>query len=558
MILTGCMLVALLLGAGHAGATAEPVTVGMRIDTFERHPISRYVYGLNFPEAESVWGRNVPRGVTLARMGGNRLSAYNWETNASNCGNDCGDLYANDGFLGGGDKPGEAVRKRAIWAREHGAAFLATVPMLGWVSADKAGAVPLTIPVSERRASRFLVSKARKGAPPSSTPDRSDRVVYQDEFVAWLDRQFPGSRTDPETPIFWSLDNEPDLWGSTHEEVRGNRLRKDRYVLTGYDELVRLSVEYASAIKDLLPDAQVFGPALSNWNGFTNLYHNDAPDPAGRTFFLEYYLDAMRKEGERQGRRLLDVLDVHWYPEIASTNHQSITNEWAPQDSAMIQARVQAPRSLWDPTFRERSWVDRVTGGPVRLLPRLKELVARHHPGTKIAITEYSYFRGGDISGAIAQADALGIFGREGVYAATLWPQGAIWAYKGDADRTYACTFAAFRAYRDYDGKGAAFGDLSLPATTSDQERTSIHASTDSSGSGRIVLVAINKSEQPVDAAVSIASALAWGRAEVWLLTGGVGTCTGPERVSGELPLERNAFTLRLPPLSVATVVVRR
>ncbi len=556
MILATCA-VALLLAAGP-DAPGGVQKVRIRVDTFERKPISRFIYGLNFPESESTWGKGVPRGVSLSRMGGNRVSAYNWETNASNCGNDCDGKFPNDAFLGGGDEPGGAVRKRAGWAFERGAGFLASVPMLGWVSADKDGQVSLATPLAERRATRFLPSRARKGAPFAARPDRSDGAVFQDEFVAWLEGEFRGRRGDPLRPIFYSLDNEPDLWGSTHEEVRGNRQGKDGYVLTGYEELVSRSVEYASAVKDVAPEALVFGPSVSNWNGFANLFHNDKPDPAGRKFFLEYYLEEMRKAGERQGRRLLDVLDVHWYAEIQSTNHQSIANEWAPQDAAMVQARVQAPRSLWDPAFRERSWVDRAVGGPVRLIPRLRELVARHYPGTRIAVTEYYYHRGGDISGAIAQADALGIFGREGVFAATLWPQGSRWAYKGDLDRTYACVFAAFRSYRDYDGKGGAFGEASLQATTSDLERTSVYASTDPEGAGPLVLVIVNRSEQPVDASIELSSAVQYARAEAWRVTGGIGACTGPERTPGEIPVERNALVASLPPLSISTVVVRR
>src|SRR6266568_943899 len=70
--------------------------------------------------------------------------------------------------------------------------------------------------------------EAAKGAPFAASPDCSDAFVYQDEFVSWLEREFPEARADPQRPIFYSLDNEPDLWGSTHEEVRGDRLARDR------------------------------------------------------------------------------------------------------------------------------------------------------------------------------------------------------------------------------------------------------------------------------------------------------------------------------------------
>ncbi len=548
---------ALLLSTAGLAAAQSPPVVAMQVQSGEPRPISRFIYGLNWAELSRVWGSKVPRGITLNRFGGNRTSAWDWETNASNCGNDCDDTYQNDAYLGG-HGPGGAVKPSADWAFARQAGLLATVPMLGWVAADTAGPVSLKTPLAERRARRFKVSKARKGAPFAAEPDTSDKFTYQDEFVAWLERTYPFARTDPLRPIFYSLDNEPDLWGSTHEEVRGDRLSKKKYVLTGYQELVDRSIEYAAAIKDAAPGALIFGPALSGWNGYQNLYHNDAPDPAGRQFFLAYYLERMHQAGQAQGRRLLDVLDVHFYSQVNSTRHQSVANEWAEQDSTMIQARVQAPRSLWDPTYRERSWLMDVTSGPLRLLPRLRDLIARHAPGTRLAITEYSYYRGGDISGGIAQADALGIFGREGVFAATLWPQGARWAYQGDLDKTYACAMAAFRVYRDYDGQGAAFGDLSLPASTVDVERTSIYASGDSTDPGRLVLVVINKTEGPLDADISVPGGSTGGKAQVWRLTGGIGRCTGPERVAPDVAVVGGTLVVRLPALSVSTVVLRR
>jgi hypothetical protein len=107
--------------------------------------------------------------------------------------------------------------------------------------------------------------------------------------------------------------------------------------------------------------------------------------------FLDVYLDRLHAAEQREGRRLVDVLDVHWYP--AAQHGREVTNDHAPQDSAMVEARLQAPRALWDPTYDERSWVTEVTGGPVRLLPRLREQIAAHYPGTRLAVTEYYYGR---------------------------------------------------------------------------------------------------------------------------------------------------------------------
>jgi hypothetical protein len=536
-----------LVVAVASGAPGSPVA--MRVEATPGKPISRFIYGVNFPDTIGASGF-----YTLSRLGGNRLSAYNWENNASNCGNDCGADYQNDWHLGKGPA-GEAVRKRVQAAFDVGAAFLATVPMLGFVSADVDGPVPLSLPLDKRLA-RFKVSKARKGAPFVYPPDTRDPFVYQDEFVAWLEGAFPQAKTDPDRRLFYSLDNEPDLWGSTHEEVRGNRLGDKKYVLTGYDELVDKTIEYAAAIKAVAPHALVFGPALSNWNGYQNLYHNDKVERLAQKFFLTYYLQALRRAEQAKGKRLLDVLDVHWYPEIFSLKNQSVTNEWAEQNADMVEARVQAPRTWWDPSFRERSWVADVIGQPIRLIPRLKELIDKEYPGTKLAFTEYYFYRGGDISGGIAQADILGVFGREGVFAATMWGQGNVWAYKGDLARTYRCAFAAFRAYRDFDGKGASFGDLSLAASTQDVSRTSIYASADSKVAGRKVLVVINKTPTGLPASIALPGVTAGTQASLWRISGSVGECSGPEAVPDKLLVKDGQLTLALPPSSITTVLL--
>src|SRR4051812_28520121 len=96
----GCM-VFLSAASAHAVSTT-PVSVVMDVDFTAQHPISRFIYGMNFAESAELWGTEIPRGITLNRMGGNRLSAYNWENNASNCGNDCNGSFSNDAYLAQG------------------------------------------------------------------------------------------------------------------------------------------------------------------------------------------------------------------------------------------------------------------------------------------------------------------------------------------------------------------------------------------------------------------------------------------------------------------------
>lgn len=525
-----------------------PADVRFEIDAGTRTPISRFIYGVN---SYHEWkGIDLPANLTLGRQGGNRSSAYNWENNASNAGSDWS--YSSDSHMGGGEVPGEAVRPRVAGTLGKGAAMIVTVPMLGYVAADKKGPTGRDeAGAAVRLATRFKESRPRKGAAFSMRPDTTDRHVYQDEYVWWLSQTFPEAKTDPTRPIFYQLDNEPDLWHLTHEEVRSKV--DGKHQLLTYDEMVKRTVEYAGAIKDVVPGAQTFGPGVATWSGVTNLGRWPTPDPvAGTSDFFDYFLKKMRAAEEAHGRRFLDVLTLNWYAE-AKGDGRRVIDDYAPNTPAMVQARIQSPRSLWDPAYDEGSWVSRVIGGPIRLLPRLREKIAAHYPGTKLAITEYYYGGGGDISGGIAQADVLGIFGREGVFAAALWPHASLGAFGNDGNRAYAYIFGGFRMFRDYDGRGGSFGDLGLAATSSDVVKSSVYASADSRDPGRVVVVAINKTDAPLRAGITVSNHRALRTAQVYTLTS---ASPLPQR-QADLPLSlRNALAYTMPPMSVTTLVL--
>jgi hypothetical protein len=504
---------------------APPSSVRFTIDSGSaRHAISPYIYGMN----QTDWsGRS--RGLRLGRLGGNRWTAYNWENNASNAGADYN--HQNDDYLGGGDVPGEAVRPHVAQAFAAGASMIVTVPIAGYVAADKGpgGDVNQT---PDYLHVRFEESRAAKGRAFSHPPDTGDRMVYQDEFVAWLESAFPEARRDPAGTLFYSLDNEPDLWASTHPRIRPQGK-------VTYAELVERTVDYAEAIKAVAPEALVFGPVSYGWQGYVRL--QDAPDASGRDF-LDFYLDSMRDAEGRARRRLLDVLDLHWYPEAKGGGVRVIEPNDAPEVSA---ARVQAPRSLWDPGYVETSWISVDAGvGAIRLIPRMREKIAGHYPGTRLAITEYNYGGGDYVSGAVAQADVLGILGREDVFAATLWdPQGGTRFIDG-----------AFALFCNYDGAGGRFGGTSIGAVTSNHVDTSVYASVDAAGDERVVLVAINKSTGPTTAEILVTHFAELARGESWQITTSSST---PARGRDLQPTARNAFRLEMPPSSATTVVLR-
>jgi len=124
----------------------------------------------------------------------------------------------------------------------------------------------------------------------------------------------------------------------------------------------------------------------------------------------------------------------------------------------------------------------------------MKQWVADHYPGTRLAISEYNWGAPESINGALAQADVLGIFGREGLDLAALW---------GDVLSTQPLAFA-FRMYRNYDGAGHGFGDTSVQAVSAVQGALAIYAARRSSD-GVLTLMVLNKSGTDLTSAVNLA-----------------------------------------------------
>jgi hypothetical protein len=294
-------------------------------------------------------------------------------------------------------------------------------------------------------------------------------TIYQDDWIRYLVNRFGSAATGG--VAWYAIDNEPDLWATTHTDVHP--------VEPDYDEMLSAFVAYASAIKDVDPSALVSGPSLSGWlsmfysardRGTDNFRTHADRKAHGDMPFLAWWLDSMRQYDADNGRRLLDAVDVHFYPQAAGI--------FGPVgDEATQRLRVRSTRALWDPTYRDESWIN----DTVQLIPRLRALCDQYYPGTRIAVGEWNWGAEQTMNGALAVANVLGIFGREGVDLAAYWtsPEAGTPAAQ------------AFALYTNYDGQGGRFGDQALGATSSAPDEVVAYASRDSA-TGHVIVAALN------------------------------------------------------------------
>lgn len=494
-----CVLAAVPLFAQNA-----PVTVTVDASAGQ-HTIDPRVYGLAYATPAQLADLR----VTLNRRGGNNTSRYNWQQNADNRGQD---WYFESVPLGPATA-GESADTFFAESRQGGAEPMLTVPMVGWVG---------RIAANRDKLASFSIAKygAQQDADWQWMPDAGNGVRTNGQEVTGND---PSDASVPADVAFqagwvqhlvgkWGaasasglkyyiLDNEPAIWHSTHRDVHP--------VGQTMDELRDKTVAYATRIKQIDPAAQVVGPEEFGWSGYLLSGYDlqwgslhgwsNLPDKAahGGADHLPWLLDQLRLAGLSAGRRLLDVFTVHYYPQGGEYGNDTST--------AMQLRRNRSTRSLWDPAYVDETWV----ADTVRLLPRLREWIAAYYPGTRIGITEYSWGAEGDINGATAQADVLGIFGREGLDLAARWT----------TPDTASPTYKAIKMFRNHDGTGKSFGDVSVSTQAPTPDQLSAFSALRSSDGALTVMVVSKALSGNTPLTVNVAGFAASGSARAWQLT---------------------------------------
>ncbi len=535
----------------------EVVTVELDTDAAGT-PISPYIYGIAQADPKLA----LEMGVSVRRLGGNPCTPYNWKAGFTSSGADW--WYVNTGKPVGPEKNWWVAFHQGN--KEAGLEGYLTIPMMGRVAKDGTS-VAFDIkkyPHQEKwigqehadwdyayagNGKQFEVGEDGtpklddKGKPIikalEPNPDDTSVEMPLEEQVKLLDftiNEMKFGKAGAGGVNYIALDNEPGLWHTSHFGMHPKAC--------GYDELWQRTRDYAIALKKIDPNVKLAGP--TSW-GWTEYFYsgldaqligqgkgtwNEPPDftAHGKVPLTKWYLQQLNEYEKKNGVRLVDILDFHFYPQA--------NVDGKPHDPAVMEKRVQETRVMWDPTFKDSSWMGSETGKVLRVIPLMRDWIAEANPGMKLAIGEYDFKGQDDASGGVTQAELLGVFAREKLDFGFYW----------FAPNKGTPIYFGFRMFRNPDGRHTAFGDTYLNATVSAPEDVSVHAAKDSK-TGMLTLILINKrGTKPAKVVLNLKNALPEQSVPVYEYND-----TAPKsiQVDPDLAVKGGKIEIELAPMSV-------
>jgi hypothetical protein len=520
---------------------AAPVAAAgpaLRVDAGNQtRAISPYIYGMNAYLLDSTTAKNI--NVPIDRWGGDSTARYNYLLDVTNESNDW--YFENANGTDGDGLPGvsgeTAFDALVLSNNSIGAKTLGTVPVQGWVAKDdvNCGFPASTYP--SQYAFDPYNSNCGDGLMPNQTditgndPTVTSTAVgpsWAGNWVTYLVGKFGNAASGSGVAIY-DLDNEPSWWDATQRDVHP--------VPFTYDEVTTNGIATAAAVKAADPTAEVSGPVMDFWwDYFYSKKDVESGWSSGSPCFgpwsspidrqahngiplIEYYLQQFAAYEATNNVRLLDYLDLHTY--FAAQYNGAAVGLTTAGDTGEQQARLNSTRVFWDSTYTDPNYQQpNYTSDPnyttsctppaqaPQLIPMMLGWVANNYPGTKLAIDEYNWGGLEAINGAVAQADILGIFGREGLDLGTFWPT--------TNPTSQVPGMTAFQIYRNYDGANSTFGDTALASTSGNQGTLSVYGAL-RTADNMVTVVVINKTYGDLTATLSLANLTPNGAAKVFL-----------------------------------------
>lgn len=407
----------LLFGLLYLNPGFAQTAIRVDIDlTKGKIPVSPYIYGKNnvLPNTYLSSGNDEitkakEAGVRLVRQGGgNNSTKYNWRLKLSSHPDWYNNVYANDWDAAAKTMLQQLPDVQGMWSFQ----------LLGKAASNTSNNFNDWGYNQSQWWSGVNQNLAGGGKPNTSggskaategNPDLYLMTWTSDSTVGILDKWFgtKGLGYDKSKFVYWAMDNEPEIWSGTHDDVMKTQCSAEEYMQRYF--------KVAKAARAKYPNIKLLGPTPANeWQWYR--WGSDGILSDGKKYcWLEFFIKRIAEEQKATGIKLLDVLDIHYYP--GST------------DAAKL---VQFHRVFFDRDYDypEANGVHTVTGGwdtsinKEYILGRcsdwLNQYLGANH-GVGLAVTESGLNSTNANVQAVFYASTLGEFMKNGVEIYTPW-----------------------------------------------------------------------------------------------------------------------------------------
>jgi hypothetical protein len=405
-----CFILTLLYYFSASTAFAQSVTITVNA-TQNKRLISPYIYGKNegFDKSDQFYK---DAGLQFARMnGGNNASAYNWRAKLAVHPDWFNNVYGADWDVNAQKINNNFPNIQGMFAFQ----------LLGRVATSGAHNFPDWQYMQDHPGWNGYSQNLNGDGTPN--PDAGGKALVEgnkdlfskpwpaDSSVAILNSWFGanGKGFNKNKFLYWSMDNEVDIWSGTHDWAMPTQLSAsafmDRYI------------ELAKKAKAIYPGIKLCGPVnTSEW--FWYKWANESIWINGTYYpWLEYFIKRLGDEYKSTGIKLVDVLDIHNYP-------------WYNSDDA---AALQGHRIYYDETYDYpgSNGIRTSTGGwdtsltKQYIFKRINDWLNEHfgaNHGITTGVSEWGTMSGSNSNlESVIYASHLGTFANNGVELFSPW-----------------------------------------------------------------------------------------------------------------------------------------
>jgi len=289
-------------------AASSPVNILINVQA-GRTPISPCIYGRNNDFSDAPAAPTSAADIMLYKAaglrmsrdnGGNNSTKYNWARKLSSHPDWYNNVYAHNWGFASQDVQKRIPGVNLMWALQ----LLGKAARTDSANFDcwSYNQCQYSADITKNWAGNGDISKYLMDWPADSTT-----AVFANFFSPV---SAGGMGLDSTLLRYWNMDNEPEVWSSTHDDVVTSPMAAETY-LTKYFLV-------AKAARTKFPGIKLVGPVFTNewqWFAWNNAAISGTAGAATRNFcWLEYFIKRVAEEQTLSGMRLLDVLDFHFYP----------------------------------------------------------------------------------------------------------------------------------------------------------------------------------------------------------------------------------------------------